>query len=142
MTRPQMVKLFNDNTYPLSEMFKGEPVTIEPKDYWRDKKGKVKILDLFEANDFRGQYHPIPLDGSGRMTNDPRNFKMIRMEVVDPDAPVVEETDLLRCMAQGCKHISSSQEEFEAHAGNAHPSVERLVLPEQDVEIKKKTAKK
>lgn len=136
------VKVFNLNTHPLHEIFKGEEVKIEPQDYWRDKNGNIKIMDIFEANDYKGQYAPVPFDGSGKMLNDPRYFKMLKLEPVadgfdgEDNEP---ETVTFKCMAKDCNHISPSPEELTAHIKVRHPSVETLVLPEIDHVLKKKS---
>lgn len=137
------VKVFNLNTHPLHEIFKGEEVLIESNDYWRDKKGNVKEMDIYEANDFKGQYHPVPFDGSGKMLNDPRYFKMIRMDQVE--AGSMEEEDEIpsfRCMAKECKHVSPSSEELEAHIKVRHPTVETLILPDEDKAIRSRSRAK
>jgi hypothetical protein len=135
------VYIFNKNDYPLREIFKGEEVTILAKDYWRDKQGNKKELDLFEANDFRGQYHPVPMDMSGRMINDPRNYKMIDMIPVEGAATVMDTTPAYRCMARDCKHISPSPEELEAHTKARHGGLDKLALPDEDARLNKKIQK-
>ena len=136
------VTVFNLNTFPLKELFKGEEVEIEAQDYWRDKKGNVKHIDQFEANDFRGSYHPVPFDGSGKMVNDPRHFKMLKIEPVDhEDEATAHSKTVARCMAQGCKHVSPSPEELEAHTKVQHPGIETLLLPEVEEASARKKAK-
>lgn len=134
------VTVYNMNIHPLHEMFKGEEILIEPQDYWRDKKGNIKELDIYEANDFRGQYHPVPFDGSGKMINDPKHFKMLKMDPVDKMETSDDEDDApaFKCMAKECKHVSPSSEELDAHIKVRHPAAEKLVMPEIDREIKKK----
>lgn len=136
----QKVRIKNTNIHPLRELFKGEEVTIEAGDYWRDKKGAVREIDVFEANDFRGVYHPVPFDGSGKMVDDARHYKKIVMEPIVDESDLDEEEDdspVFKCMAKECKHISPSSEELDAHIKVRHPSAERLVLPEVDKDIKK-----
>ena len=133
----------NTNVHPLRELFKGEEVVILANDFWRDKQGNKKELDIFEANDFRGQYHPTPIDGDGKMVNDPRYYKMIEMIPVDkPEEEINTEPVGFKCMAPGCKHVSPSEEELAAHAQVRHPSLESLILPEEDARLKKKAASK
>lgn len=134
----QNVYVFNKNSYPLREIFKGEEVTIEANDFWRDKKGNKKEMDIFTANDFRGQYHPVPFDGSGKMVNDPKHFKMIDMIPVDATPVTHEEIPSFKCMAKDCKHVSPSPEELEAHTKVRHASAEKLILPEEDARLAKK----
>lgn len=137
------VTVFNLNSHPLHELFKGEEVLIEANDYWRDKKGNVKELDIYEANDFRGQYHPVPFDGSGKMINDPKHFKMLRMDKVGEEASDTTEDDTptFKCMAAQCKHTSPSSEELAAHIKVRHPSAETLVLPDEDKAIRARQKK-
>lgn len=139
----QKVYVYNLNKYPLREQFKGEEVTIEAEDFWKDKKGIRKAVDIYEANDFRGQYHPVPVDGSGKMVNDPKHYKMIKMvPVEDPDDVVIkDEIPAFKCMAKECKHVSPSQEELEAHTKVRHPSIETLILPEEDAQLSRKAKK-
>lgn len=131
------VKVFNENVFPLKQYFKGEDIEIEPEDYWRDKKGKIKEIDQFEANEFRGAYLPVPVDGSGKMVNEPRYHKKIRIEAIDYDAPTV--IDIPKCMAQGCKHVAVSQEALAIHTRDKHPGIETLILPEQEEVIQRKS---
>lgn len=141
----QKVRIKNTNCHPLHELFKGEEVKIEAGDYWRDKSGKVKEIDIFEANDFRGTYKPVPFDGSGKMLEDPKYYKKILMEPVCDESDVSDDEDdspVFKCMAKECKHISPSSEELDAHIKVRHPSAERLVLPEVDKEMKRHKAKK
>lgn len=136
------VYVLNKNSYPLRELFKGEEVTIEANSFWKDAKGNKKILDIYEANDFRGQYHPVPFDGSGKMLNDPKHFKMIEMVPVDDEKmEVADEKPAFKCMAKECKHVSPSSEELEAHTKVRHPSLETLILPDEDVRIRSKKGK-
>src|SRR4051812_31473195 len=104
------VKVFNDNIHPLEEMFKGEKVYIAAKDFWRDKAGNIKEMDIYEANDYRGQYAPVPFDGSGKMIDDAKYYKIIKMIPVDTDLEEEEEDDTptYKCMAKECKHVSPS----------------------------------
>lgn len=134
--QPNKVYLKNTNNYPLRELFKGEEVLISANDFWRDKGGEKKELDIFEANDFRGQYHPVPFDGSGKMINDPKHFKMIEMiPVPGQDGVPTELKPTYKCMAKECKHVSPSPEELEAHTNTRHPEVEKLILPDEDSRI-------
>jgi hypothetical protein len=135
------VYIYNKNAYPLREMFKGEEVTLAANDFWRDKAGNKKEIDIFEANDFRGQYHPVPFDGSGKMINDPKYFKMIEMIPVSHTEVKEELTPTFKCMAKDCKHVSPSPEELEAHTKVKHGGLEKLTLPDEDARLsKKKTA--
>lgn len=130
----QKVFVKNDNVYPLREIFKGEEITIDSGDFWRDKKGNKREVDIFEANDFRGQYHPVPIDGSGQMLkDDPKYHKKISMHPVN-DVTLVQ-APTFKCMAPDCAHVSPSPEELEAHTNVRHASIDKLILPEEDAEI-------
>lgn len=131
------VFIYNDNIYPLREMFKGEEVTIQANDYWRDKKGEKKEFDLFEANDFRGTYHPVPCDMSGKMLDDAKHYKKIKMIPTEVDT-AKEDAPAFKCMAPDCKHISPSPEELEAHTSVRHANIDKLILPDEDSRLKQK----
>ena len=126
------VKVFNDNIHPFKSTFKGEDVLIASKDYWRDKRGEVKEMDIFEANDFKGAYHnPVP-DSSG--AQDPKSYKMIKLEpLTTATAHEAPEIETFTCMQ--CKHASPSPEELEAHISVRHPNSARLSMPEVDAEM-------
>jgi len=129
----------NINGYPLRELFKGEEVTIAANDFWRDKGGKKKELDIYEANDFKGQYHPVACDMSGKMINDPKHYKMLELIPVDASEVKTEsDSPAYRCMAKDCKHVSPSAEELEAHTKTRHSNIDRLILPEEDAKLPKK----
>lgn len=120
-------------TYPdgivLKELFKGNPIEILP--------GKCIEMEFYEAHEFKGQYHPQPLDNNGMMMNDPRYSKILRIEPITAagkqESPKV---DAHVCMS--CKHSSPSPEELEAHIKVRHPNADRLVLPEVEETLKNK----
>lgn len=119
-------------------MFKGEEMTIQANDFWRDKNGNKKEFDVFEANDYRGQYRPVPFDGSGKMVNDPKYYKMIELVPVGGSVIKEEPTSTFKCMAKDCKHVSPSPEELEAHTKTRHGNLDKLVLPIEDERLGKK----
>lgn len=119
-----LVKVFNDNIYPLKELFKGADVIIKEKDYWRNADGSVKELDIFEASEFKGQYHPAPIDTDGKMVRDAQYFKKIIIEPIlknKPEAPPAKQG--IKCMVSGCGHFSPSPEELEAHNKVRHANL-------------------
>jgi hypothetical protein len=67
---PSLVKVWNDNIYPHTERFKGEEITIPAKGYVE--------MDFIDAVDFQGQFTSMKKTGTGG--DDPRGFKMIRVE--------------------------------------------------------------
>lgn len=135
------VYVFNDNTHPLDELFKGEPIHIDPKDYLRDKSGNKKVMDIFEANDYRGQYKAVPFDGSGKMLDDAKYHKKVKLIPIDAEQKIEPQPGHL-CMHKGCSHVSPSPEELEAHTRVKHPNTETLSLPDQDVKLNRKAVAK
>ncbi len=81
------VKVWNDNEYPHTEMFKGDKIHIEPHAFIE--------MDYEEANEFKGQFTGIRRLGDERP--DPRYFKKIRIEGKPPPPPDAG----LICMADG-----------------------------------------
>jgi hypothetical protein len=81
------VKVWNDNVHPHTEMFKGEKIHIEPKQYVE--------MDYEEAVEFKGQFTGMKMRGDG--TDCPTGFKMIRIEGKPSIVPV---NDLV-CHATG-----------------------------------------
>lgn len=65
------VKVWNDNTYPYSEQFRGEPIHI-PSKSWIE-------MELYDAHQFIGQMPPnIKCDASGKQMAE--SYKMLRIE--------------------------------------------------------------
>lgn len=141
---PNKVYVYNANTYPHRATFKGEEITLGAKDYWKDKDGSKKVFDIYEANDFKGQYSAVPCDGSGKMVPDPKYFKIIELHPVpntESDSVLkIDEATGFKCMALNCKHVSPSAEELEAHTNVRHPGMDKLILPEEDARLKAKKA--
>lgn len=131
----QKVKVFNENVFDFKSNFKGDPVFIKAKSYWKNEDGTDRIMDIFEANDFRCDYHPIKLNGDGKQ--DPETFKMIRIEKVDQEAaaPVMSEHT-----CNLCKHKSPSAHELDAHIKFKHAEAALTSIPEEDAKPKKKSA--
>jgi len=137
------VTVFNLNTHPLDEMFKGEEVHIAPQDYWRDKKGKIKEVDHYEAIEFKGQYRPMPFDGSGKRVEDSKFFKMLRIEPVDQEThDTDDDVPSFKCMARECRFVGTTEKELSAHVQARHADAETLVLPDEDkaIRVRKKRA--
>jgi hypothetical protein len=125
------VKIFNDNEHPFEANFKGDKVYIGAKSYWKDKDGTPRLFDLFEANDFKGDYHPIKLLGDG--THDPRTFKKIKL--VNIDAEVKEVVPEHPCML--CGSAYQTEDELDVHLEAEHKNEERVSIAELDkAEIK------
>jgi hypothetical protein len=136
------VAVFNYNNWPVKELFKGEEVEILANDYWRDKTGNIKVMDIFEANDYRGQYKPVPFDGSGKMIDDPKYHKKIRLEPWG-EQHKAEEKQVYRCMMKECSKtaVFSTEEELTNHIKGKHPGADTLVLPEVEADISAKRSK-
>lgn len=64
------VRVWNDNSYPFKQLFKGEMVAIPPK--------KFIMMDEEDAVSFKGKYFPPLLDGANNPK--PESYKMIRIE--------------------------------------------------------------
>lgn len=79
-----LVNVWNDNTYPFSQEFKGNKITIPPK-------SSIE-MDYEEAVEFRGLFSPVVKNTDGVPL--PESYKMIRVErpaqpQVDPSANLV-----------------------------------------------------
>lgn len=93
MSRAQV---WNDNTYPHKESFRGSDISIPPK-------GFVE-MDYDDAVEFKCQFTPIKTDGEKNPL--PESFKMIRVVRLDAAKPVMP----LVCHATG--KVASSPEEL------------------------------
>jgi len=116
------VRVYNDNIYPYQEKFKGEMLTIQPKQYIE--------MDLFDAAEFLGQYTPIVVDGGGAPI--PKSYKMLR--VVRPDNFKAEEKKEILCNACGMKFDTAI--ELDDHVNEKH--VENLVDEDEQKKRRKK----
>lgn len=126
------VKVWNDNDHDFKSKFKGEDVIVKAHQFIE--------MELFEANDFRGQYHPMIVAANG--LQDPSSFKMIRIER-PTDSKL--DVDLSAHVCMQCKKKYESEPVLKAHIDTAHADSVRLELPAVDEEIKtrgrpKKTA--
>lgn len=119
-----IVKVWNDNDLDFKTKFKGEEVIVKARGFIE--------MELFEANDFRGQYHPVSVASNG--LQDPLSFKMIRIE--RPSDSKIE-VDLNAHVCMQCKKKYESEPVLKAHIDSAHADAQRLELPEMDEEIKK-----
>ena len=87
-------KVWNDNIYPYTEVFKKKTITIAPKSYVE--------MEYEDAVDFRGQFTPVELDGAG--VPKPTSYKMIRVEKI-PETFVEKPTEIA-CQACGMRQVS------------------------------------
>lgn len=105
------VKVWNDNVHPHTEMFKGEKIHIEAKQFIE--------MDYEEANEFKGQFTGMRLLGDD--TPDPRGYKMIRIE---GSAPVLSPNELV-CHATGEQAATKDDlAKLLNHFGHLRPAVD------------------
>jgi hypothetical protein len=98
-------KVWNDNTYPFTQKFKDEVITIPPNSFiW---------MEELEANDFRGLYSPIVVDFDNRQL--PSSYKMIRVEKISADGKPVKTH---KCFA--CGITVNSKEALDEHTDKFH----------------------
>ncbi len=118
-----MVKVWNDNDHDYKTKFKGEDLVIKAHGY--------KEMERFEANDLRGQYHPMVIAANG--LQDPASFKKIRLELPTDAKP---DAELSAHVCMQCKKKYESEPVLKAHIETAHADAATLELPEVDEEIK------
>jgi hypothetical protein len=68
------VKVWNDNTHPHKEMFRGDLITIPAKSYI--------FMEQSDAHEFRTQFYPLRRSEVGEGNMDPTSLKMIRIEKI------------------------------------------------------------
>ena len=119
------VKVYNDNqAMPIwKETFKGNEITIE--------YGKPIEMDFFEAHEFKGTFFPQKFLAD--QTQDPKSFKMIRVEKVDMNE-IHQQTSKSDIKCWVCKKPFPSQKAMTIHAVNEHS--DNLVDDGQEVELK------
>ena len=124
-------KVFNENVHDFASMFKGDPVKIKAKSYWKNEDGSDKVMDLYEANDFQKDYHPMKKGADELPT--PESFKMMRIERIGVAAAGPAEHVCMQC-----KHKSPSSHELDAHVKYTHPDAVIVSIPEEDAKPKKR----
>lgn len=130
-----LVKVWNDNKYQHTEMFKGDKIHIPA--------GGFIEMDWFEAMEFRGQFTGIKLLGDD--TPDPEGFKMIRVE--QPAEPVIKDDGLI-CHANGEQAVTREDlanllERFGHMRAAKDPSAEsatQTARPDQYADLLKRIA--
>lgn len=115
------VRVWNDNTYPHTEEFKGEKVTIPAR-------GHV-MMEWSEAHEFKGRYTPIIRDGGNQPK--PESFKMIRIESVSGDQAVAAAAGF---PCQACGKSYESQRVLDTHIDEQHLDA----MADQDVAQKRR----
>lgn len=91
-----LVKVWNDNTYPHTEKFKGKVISLQPGEYIE--------MDYEEAQELLGQFTPRVKRGDG--TDDPKYFKMLRAE--KPAVSVVQDSALIN-HADGARAVTKEE---------------------------------
>jgi hypothetical protein len=119
------VKVWNTNTHDLVERFKGNELVIPA--------GKYIEMEYYEANEFRGQYHPRPVDNDGKMVDDAKHYKMLRIESPGDQAPPTKSVGGHVCMK--CQSAYQAKDELDFHVKTKHANDARLELPEQDAAL-------
>lgn len=114
-----LAKVWNDNTLPFEQMFKGEKVSIPAKSFIE--------MEFEEAMSFKSKGHRMEFDGMGQQK--PESFKMIRVEG-RPDTG--NQVTAFKCHADGSLH--ATKESLNDYVQKNH--VQKQVEPEE------KTAKK
>lgn len=113
-------KVWNDNPHTdWKEMFKGDLVTIP--------SGKSIDMEFYDAHEFKGQYSPIKLKPDE--TQDPKSFKMIRVEkiVENKEAGELEVQNVFPCNL--CKKVFDSEETLVTHSEKMH--ADQIVVDEE-----------
>lgn len=102
------VKVWNDNPHTdWKETFKGDEINI--------KSGTFIEMEFFEAHEFKGQYSPIRLKPDE--TQDPKSFKMIRVEPLTQEKKDTLEEDgqeIFPC--QLCKKVYTTEASLLKHS--------------------------
>lgn len=108
------VKVWNDNPHTdWKESFKGEELFI--------KSGQCVEMEFYDAHEFKGQYSPIRLKPDE--TQDPKSFKMIRVEQLTQEKKDAIEDELAEAFpCQLCKKVYSTNAGLIAHSGKEHSS--------------------
>jgi hypothetical protein len=100
------VRVWNDNTYPHTEMFKGDRIHIPAKQYVE--------MEFYEAHEFKGQYTAIKRDFDGNPV--PESYKMIRIEKIEGAAA----QDAPKVSCQACGKSFLSQHDLDDHIDAEH----------------------
>lgn len=101
-------KVWNDNIYPYSEMFRGDKITIAP--------GQFIEMDYMDAVQFRGTMNSISYDADGAPR--PESYKKIRIEEIKDAKPATVEDMSLDCNV--CNYKAKDQVDFAKHVLENH----------------------
>lgn len=102
------VRVYNDNDFEHVEMFKGDKISIAPKDYITMDRGDAVL--------FRGQFFQPRYLADG--VQDPRSFKMIRIEEALAVDKAPDAFSALRC--QACGYESATEHGLKVHIAKMH----------------------
>lgn len=118
------VKVWNDNTHPYSETFKGNEVKIPAKDFIE--------MEYYDAHEFKGTYKSIQRDGDNQPL--PQSFKMIRIE--EPSAEKIDaKIEENKCVA--CSYRGQNAKDLFDHTVTAH-AAQAVVDDEAEKALKAK----
>lgn len=121
------VKVWNLNSIPHVEEFKGNKIRIEPQSFIE--------MEYYEAYEFKGKYFPMIMDQDGK-PKVPESYKKIHIEAGDKIPEMVHEGKNV-CIA--CKYKAQDEKDLIAHINASH--AHQLVKDEEAekfVEEKKK----
>lgn len=111
------VRVWNDNTFPFSQEFKGEKITIAPRAF--------RTMEYYEAMEFKSAFSPIERDGDGQPL--PKSYKMIRVEQPAGDVAIADEKKFV-CHVTGQKFST----QLEADAENKKH--DHLIIKDEEAE--------
>jgi hypothetical protein len=120
-------KVWNDNVYPYSENFKGDPISIPSKDFI--------LMEEDDAIAFRGSFVSPKKDEGG--TPMPQGYKMIRLEKYD--GVTAEKAKPVEHVCMACKYKATSEKDLLEHSKVTHSEI-TADAPEtdEDVEVKRR----
>lgn len=103
-----LVRVWNDNTHPYEEEFKGKTIKI----------GANKFIEMeeTEAVEFKGKFTHIKRDADGQPV--PSGYKMLRIEKTSKSAHRPSEKLDFTC--QACGFIAKNKIELDAHIDENH----------------------
>lgn len=112
------VRVWNDNTHPHTEMFKGDKIHIPA--------GKYVEMEFYEAHEFRGQYTPILRDFDGNPVES--SYKKIRIEKIEGATAKDEGQPEGKVSCQACGKGFLSSKDLEEHIDEMH--IDQITDPE------------
>ena len=108
---PVLVRVWNDNNYPYTEVFKEQTISIAPH--------KFIEMELMDATEFIGKFTSIQRDGDGQPI--PQTYKMLRIEkTVKTVKPANIEPDLT---CQACGYRGKTKKDLDNHIDENHMDI-------------------